>query len=492
MSLISIENLTFAYEGSYDNIFENVSLKLNTDWKLGFIGRNGRGKTTLLRLLMGQLEYRGKISADTEFEYFPYEVSDLHAMASDVAREAVPELEMWRLQREMSLLELDEDVLYRPFSTLSNGERTKLLLAALFMRENCFLLIDEPTNHLDMEARELVSRYLNPKKGFILVSHDRSFLDSCIDHVLSINRADIEVQKGNFSTWQQNAELRDSFELAENEKLKKDVRRLQAAARRTSDWSDSIEKTKYDTKNSGLRPDRGFIGHKSAKMMKRSKALENRRETALEEKSALLKNLETTESLKLSPLRYHADCLVEFSKVSVFYSGREICQNVSFEVHRGDAVALRGKNGSGKSSLIKLLCGEEIDHSGTICVGSGLVISYVPQDSSGLCGGLREHAATEGIDESLFLAILRKLGFERSQFEKNISEFSAGQRKKVMLARSLCQSAHLYVWDEPLNYIDVISRMQIETLLKEYRPTLVFIEHDKSFVQNIATKTVEL
>lgn len=140
--------------------------------------------------------------------------------------------EHWMLQRELSLLDVEEEVLYRPFSTLSNGEQTKVLLATLFLKENHFLLIDEPTNHLDMNAREKVGQYLNSKKGFILVSHDRMFLDQCIDHILSINKNNIEIQKGNFSTWQQNKERQDRFELAENEKLKKEIKILAAAARR--------------------------------------------------------------------------------------------------------------------------------------------------------------------------------------------------------------------------------------------------------------------
>lgn len=116
----------------------------------------------------------------------------------------------------------------------------------------------------------------------------------------------------------------------------------------------------------------------------------------------------------------------------------------------------------------------------------------MPQDASGLRGRLRDYAAGYGLDESLFLTILRKLGFERVQFEKDMGDYSAGQKKKVLLARSLCQSAHLYVWDEPLNYIDVLSRIQIEELLQAFRPTLLFVEHDRVFCENIATKTVEL
>ncbi|MEG0754315.1 MAG: ATP-binding cassette domain-containing protein, partial [Angelakisella sp.] len=226
MSLINISNLTFAYDGSYDNIFENLSLQLDTDWKLGFTGRNGRGKTTFLSLLMGKHSYSGTISASVHFDYFPFPVPDKSRDTIEVVGEIVPEYVAWRLSREFSLLELSEELLYRPFDTLSNGEQTKVLLAALFLRDNNFLLIDEPTNHLDIEGRALVSRYLSSKSGFILVSHDRTFLDNCVDHILSINRAGIDLQKGNFSSWYYNKQLADSYELAENEKLKKSINHL--------------------------------------------------------------------------------------------------------------------------------------------------------------------------------------------------------------------------------------------------------------------------
>ena len=221
MSLINIQNLTFAYEGSYDNVFENVSFQIDTDWKLGFTGRNGRGKTTFLKLLLGKYSYSGTISASVNFEYFPYKVADKSVNTIDIVEQIYPDYEYWQIVKELNLLQVDEEVLYRPFETLSNGEQTKVLLAVMFLKENSFLLIDEPTNHLDLQARETVSRYLNGKKGFILVSHDRAFLDGCIDHVLSINKTDIEIQQGNFSSWMANKTLQDNFELSENAKLKK-------------------------------------------------------------------------------------------------------------------------------------------------------------------------------------------------------------------------------------------------------------------------------
>jgi len=488
MSLINVTNLTFCYEGSYDNIFENVSFQIDTDWKLGFIGRNGRGKTTFLNLLLGKYEYEGNISASVNFEYFPYIVGDKSQLTMDVIEKTAGYFQLWELQRELSKLDVPDDVLYRPFETLSNGEQTKVLLAAMFLKENSFLLIDEPTNHLDVEARELVARYLNSKKGFILVSHDRVFLDSCIDHVLSINKANIEVQSGNFSTWYYNKQLQDNFELKKNEKLKKEIKRLEVSAKQKAGWSDRVEASKIGEHVF----DRGRVGHLAAKMMKRAKTIEKRREQAIEEKSRLLKNIETAESLKIKTVQHHAKRLVGLTGVSLFYGSKKVCGNVSFTIEQGDRIALWGRNGSGKSSIIKLICGENIEYTGNLYKAGNLVISYVPQDASFLKGSLNDYAEESKIDKSLFLTILRKLDFERVQFEKDMSDFSAGQKKKVLIARSLCENANLYIWDEPLNYIDIMSRMQIEELLMEHRPTMLFVEHDIAFCQNMATKIIEL
>ena len=492
MSLINVTNLTFSYDGSYDNIFENVSFQIDTDWKLGFTGRNGRGKTTFLNLLLGKYDFSGSISAKVTFEYFPFKVNNPKDSTLEVIEHIYPDYLHWQVMRELSLLQVSEDVLYRPFETLSNGEQTKILLATLFLKENSFLLIDEPTNHLDMSARKNVSDYLKTKRGFILVSHDRAFLDNCIDHILSINKANIEIQKGNFSSWWENKKKQDNFELAENEKLRKDITRLSTAAKRTSDWSDKVEKTKFGTRNSGVRPDRGYLGHKAAKMMKRSKTIEARQQSAIEDKAKLLKNIESAERLKISQLNFYIDRLIELENISIFYGDKTACERVSFTIEQGERIALWGKNGSGKSSIIKLICGENIAYTGSFRKASQLKISYVSQDTSYLRGNLTDYAAEHKIDESLFKAILRKLDFARVQFEKDMSDFSGGQKKKVLIAKSLCDKAHLHIWDEPLNFIDVISRLQIEELLLEYSPTILFVEHDTEFCKNIATKIIEL
>ena len=522
MSLISVNHLTFHYEGSADNIFEDVSFQIDTDWKLGFVARNGRGKTTFLKLLMAEnCEYRGSICCDESFEYFPFEIRDREKTFLENIEELYPEYELWKICRELSLLQVEDDILYRPFYTLSNGEQTKAMLAVLFSRENRFLLIDEPTNHLDIRGKETIREYLKKKKGFILVSHDRDFLDQCVDHILVINKTNIEVYKGNFSVWWEEKQRKDLWEKEENERLKKDIKRLKESARVKEEWADDIESRKIgkkaamEAKKKGVstKGRRAYIGEKTKRMEKRRKNLENREARAIEEKSGLLKNLETAENLKLFPLRHYKETLASLSDAAVCYmkpdGSRKELAAVSFDVKNGECVVLCGKNGCGKSSILKAViqAAEERDgfpitssisltdkicYTGSITTASGLKISYVPQDTSHLKGSLAVYAEKYHLDLTLFLMLLRKLDFGREQFEKDMEDYSGGQKKKVLIARSLCEQAHLYIWDESLNFIDVFSRMQIEELLLKYRPTMLLVEHDTTFMKKVGTKVVEI
>lgn len=523
MSLINIDNLTFGYIKE-ENIFDHVSFQIDTEWKLGLIGRNGKGKTTFLKLLTGEYEYSGKIEASAGFDYFPAKLNNTGRNSLEVIRNMIAPFTQWETQmqklladssqkalnifgeindeytasdgyiinelieREISKLDVSAEVLHQNFETLSSGEKLKLQLAGLFLKKNRFLLLDEPFSHLDSEGRQKMAQYLKSKKGFILVSHERELLDETVDHILSVNRENIELQKGNYTSWRQNKDYRDQFELNENEKLGKEIQKLQTAARRTSQWSDQIEKTKI---GSGC-PDRGYIGHKSAKMMARSKAIEKRQARTIEEKSALLKDLDKKVEIVLKPLEYVKKQYLFAEDLSVSYGGRIICRHISFSVSKGERIALTGKNGSGKSSILKLIAGEKIPHSGVLHTGSNMVISTVPQEVVFRHKNLREYAQSEGVDETLIKSTLTKLGFDKIFFDHELDELSDGQKKKIALAGSLSQSAHLYVWDEPLNAVDIISRIQIEELILKYQPTMIFVEHDKYFVDKIATKIIEV
>ncbi len=507
MSQISVNGLTFGYDGSADDIFENVSFSIDTAWRLGFIGRNGKGKTTFLRLLLSEYPYRGSISSTARFEYFPYRLTaeQLALTADELAEVLKPGCESWRVICELSLMDEDAEILYRPFGQLSPGQRTKVMLALLFSGENEFLLIDEPTNHLDSTAREKVKNYLAGKSGFILVSHDRDLLDACIDHVLVLNRRSIEVQSGTFSSWWENKQRADRFAESENEKHRREIKKLRQAAKRASDWADKSERTKigYDPIKETDRSisSRSFIGAKTKKMQSRVANLEKRIDREIEEREGLLQDIEQMKDLKLVTLTHHKNTLVNVRDYSLRYADAEepVISGLTFSIGRGERVALAGSNGCGKSTLIKriltALGGNELnpfEESGLFETASGLIVSYAGQDTAGLSGSVTGFCERRGIDRSLFCTIMRQLGTERGQFDKDISEYSEGQKKKVLIAASLSTPAHLYIWDEPLNYIDIFSRMQIEHLLTEYKPAMLFVEHDARFRERIAVKTVLL
>ncbi len=492
MSQINIQNLTFGYDGTSENVFENINFYFDTNWKIGLIGRNGKGKTTLLNLLLGKYEYKGKIYGLVNFEYFPYEIKNKKLPIFNIISDIYPDYELWKILIKMNELELEEDCLYCPFENLSNGQQTKLLLAILFTKENNFLLIDEPTNHMDSSSRECVQRFLNKQKGFMVVSHDRDFLDNCVDHIISINKNDIEIQKGNFTTWWENKQNQDNFEIAQNEKLKKDISRLEESINQTLKWSKLIENSKNGTRIAGLRPDKGAIGHKAAKMAQRAKAIEFRQKNMLEEKTNLLKNIEKQDDLFLNFKENKSDTLLEVKELSIFYDKKKVLDNLSFSIKNGDKVAISGNNGSGKTSLLKVLMGEDIKYTGLVYKSKKTKISYISQKYDFLCGSLIEFAKDNNLNQTKFFTMLVKLGFTKEQLKINIENFSAGQKKKVLISKSLCEEANLYIWDEPLNYIDVISRIQIEQLLKEANITLIFVEHDKAFVRNISTQIIEI
>lgn len=496
MGTIQVENVSFKYDQMVDKLFDSLNLKIDESWKLGLIGRNGRGKTTLLRLLLGQLDYQGQIVSNLNFYYYPQTVVDKDVPTIEVVKNLahLEEYDLWKIEIELDKLQVDTDVLQQEFSTLSPGERTKVLLAILFLDESGFQLIDEPTNHLDIEGRKIVSDYLKSKKGFIVISHDKAFLNPVIDHVISINRADVDVYKGNFDTWQMNKDRQDQHELDQKGQLKKDINRLHETAVKRENWSNSAEAQKNKNRyKESVNLDKGFISHKSAKMMKKAKTAEKRVDSAISEKQSLLKNIEIEEPITLNyQALTHPELLINVENLSLKHA-EIVTPTVNFEVKRGQVISLIGQNGIGKTTIFKQILGlkQPFEQTGNISKANNLKISYLAQDNE-LQGKIRELAEAKQIEPELVFSNLRKLGFERYLFDQPVEQMSQGQRRKVALALSLSQEANIYFWDEPLNYLDVITRQQIITAIKKQQPTMLLIDHDVDLIEAVSTKQIHL
>ncbi|MBQ7274456.1 MAG: ABC-F family ATP-binding cassette domain-containing protein [Clostridiales bacterium] len=478
MPLINIKNLTFGYDGSDTMLFDNISVGIDSSWRLALAGRNGRGKTTFFKLLRGELPYSGTITGVPETVTFPCE--DL------------PDVPEWRVKKELNLLGVDPDIMWRPMETLSGGERTKLMLAHLFAQDGIYPLIDEPTNHLDRHGRETIARYLASKDGFILISHDRDFLDICTDHTLVITRTGVELTQAVFSTWWDNNEARQAGEQARNDQLKKEMSSIDAAMKKNAQWSRKAEsdKSRNNSKVSENHLRRVYEASRAAKLMSLSKNLEQRNERKLEEKKSLLRDVEKTEKLKIEGTVHHNRTPVRLNDVTLLRWGEPVAEHISLTVEAGKKISLQGPNGCGKSTLFKFLAGrgeeEGITVEGDAYLAPGLKISYLSQDTSSLKGTLYDACAERGADRTQFSTILVKMGFTKEMLYRDSSCLSLGQKKCVMTALSLCEKADLYIWDEPLNYIDVYLRREIERLVKNSEITMLFVEHDSAFAREVA------
>lgn len=457
MGSIKISNVSFRYEDSSNHIFNNLNLDLDSSWKLGLVGRNGRGKTTFLNLLQGKLVGRGEIQTKLNFSYYPIRIKDPANITLYELQDQIM-FEQWKLERELNLMHVDSNLIWQPFNTLSGGEQTKILLALSFIDENSFPLIDEPTNHLDEESRQEICKYLTKHhKGYIVVSHDRNFLNQVTDHVLAIENTEIHLYQGNYATYEQIKEARDEFNREKNEKIAGEIKNLHNQKEQFYHWAQKIEarknlgqKTQYIL-NRRARVNKAAIGHAAAKMMKKSITRRNRMDKKIEEKEGLMVNIEDIPKLTMNFQSNYHSAFLKFllNKVSANSNGR--CE-----------------------------------------LTNGLRISYLPQDLTIYQGSLKNFALHQKLSYEDLLNILKKMGFPHTNFNVPIEEMSMGQQKRIALAKSLLEPADLYLWDEPANYLDVFNQDQLINLLQEVKPAMLLIDHDQYFIEQVADERIKL
>ena len=535
MPNIIVRDLSFSYAERHSDLFNNLSFTLSSTWRCALVGRNGRGKTTLLRLLDGQLvPQAGQIDLPLASLMFPGRANHA-ALSRDAAKTAAGpygalEAQIRKLSQRTDTSSLDQlnDTLehyeaiegyeidaaierelqalhvdgLRPMAQLSSGEQTRVLLAGLFARKQVFPLIDEPTNHLDRAGRKLVARYLAAKSGYLLVSHDRDFIDQCCDHVMGLNRVDTRIIQGNYSEYRRELDRDNERELRTNVRLKKDIRRLKQAAGERRSGALAREREK------GAHNDRGYIGHKAAKQMQRALNIERRKTRAVAQTEGLLQNLDKVRALKLTSTgRKVGTTLCQVNNLGFGFGDTQIARDISFELQVGERILVSGPNGAGKSCLLKTLMGRIKPFSGNVRWSPGVTWQRLCQQPDapftpptdwhlfrqvlgvlGVSGDVIE--ATQASNTQLFQTADKAT--HRSEKHAQNTSLSEGQLKKIELAYSFLQPVDLLIWDEPLNFIDLETREQLLALILQTQPTMLLVEHDTFFTKRCTTRELSL
>ncbi len=495
-----------------ENVLNGVTFHINEGERVGILGKNGAGKTTLFRLLTGEyLPDEGQVSIApnrrigliSQIPVYPggYTVEDV--LDTAFARIHEIEAELKSLADRMAAGESGEDLLRRYdrlsasfeqsggydlqikvnkvcnglgiptamrerlFSELSGGEKTRINLARLILEDTDILLLDEPTNHLDLHAVEWLEEYVSHFRGTVLtISHDRYFLDRCVDRIIALNEGKAEFYSGNYSFYVIERERRYQERLKQYEKEQAKIEQLTRAAQQMHLW--------------------GFMGND--KLHKRAFSMEKR-----------IEKLQTTDRPRqeknmtsgFQSVDFRGDLLFEIEGVSKSYGARRLFENVELSVVGGERIGLLGDNGTGKTTLLKILLREELPDGGGVRFGPTTKVGYLPQivtfenrERTVLDTLLYEKNCTaqEARDQ---LAAFR---FRGEDVFKSVSSLSGGELSRLKLCMLMMDGINLLILDEPTNHLDVNAREWIEQAVEQFDGALLFVSHDRYFINRFAQR----
>lgn len=510
---IGVSNLTKIF--GVDKIFENVTFDVKTKDKIGLIGRNGTGKTTLIKILAGyenfqngQLNKRKGLTIGYLEQIPNY---DDENTVLDVLNEAFRHIEeikirMEQLERtfenlegeELELaikkysslhdsyeiaggynskeklykilhgLEITEDMQNRKFNLLSGGEKTRVILGKILLEEPDLLLLDEPSNHLDIKSVEWLEEYLNAYQGtIVMVSHDRYFLDRVVNKIIELDQDGAQIYYGSYSKYVAEKELRFLQAMKEYESQQKKIKKMEEQIQRYRIWGEMRD---------------------SDKMYKRAKELEKRLEK-IEKINKPIVEKKTAD--------FHMDVVVRTGKevirvnnISKTFESKKLFDNLSFTLFYKDSMCILGENGTGKSTVLKIILDDITSDGGDVKIGSNVKIGYLPQE----VGFDKEDVSIVdyfsyyyGISLGEARKELAKILFTGEDVYKHISTLSGGEKSRLKLGMLIYENVNTLILDEPTNHLDIESREVLEENLINYEGTILFVSHDRYFVDKIAT-----
>ncbi|GAB6772308.1 ribosomal protection-like ABC-F family protein [Bacillus cereus] len=516
MTICSVNNVTKSFGGNI--IFENILLEIKNGERVGLVGRNGSGKTTIFQLLTGMesldagaihMKKGTRIGHVAQIPKFDESMTVYEVLSSAFKTEKELEREMRTLEKDMaeeqehSVLqklmerygviqekfaflggyEIEANIMKvanglqvtelfpRSFLELSGGEQTKVSLAYMLLQKPDLLLLDEPTNHLDLFAVEWLEQFLKEYNGTVMViSHDRYFLDEVVTKIFDLEDGEIHVYHTNYSRFVEEKEERLLQEFQAYQEQQKKIKKMKEAIKRLREWA-----------NQANPPNEGL--HKRARSMERAlERMQKLKKPILERKQM---------GLQFEGQDRSGKDVVVMKEVSKGFADHPLFNEVNLHVRFQERAAIVGRNGTGKTTLLKLLLEQIEPDAGEIRIGSSVKIGYLSQHAYGnrksnVLEAFREYVA---VTEGEARHILAKFLFYGPAVFKKVTQLSGGEKMRLRLAQLMYQDINFLILDEPTNHLDIESREVLEEALEQYNGTILAVSHDRYFLNKLFEKT---
>ena len=541
MSYITGTSISYSYPDSCFNILEDLSFKINPESKIGLIGANGCGKTTLFKIISKQIsDFDGSISkhrnlkigllpqeidfsaAKTPAEYIWLEFPQLfsiqneikHIEASQTETSGIrlgelysrfSELDGYNVENRINKLTNEfgftYDRLSQDIANFSGGEKTKLGLVKLLADKPDLLLLDEPTNHLDLETLSWLESYLSKLKiPYVVISHDRKFLDKAVNSIWLLKSGKIKEFTGNYSFFKDSSEAELERQKEMLEQKKKEISRLKKSASSQRTEANSIENFKFKrsiAKNGAIcKRDAGSgSGVRIQNKQKAANVIEKRLERKIQEAEDSKPFIEKKRSIHFEECHLKNRTVLKVGSLCKSFETCELFKNLNFWVENGESLAIKGPNGSGKTTLLRILFKKDSDFTGEISWAPKANIGYYAQEFEQLdptSSILDEVIQGNYEEQTRARIILGSLRLEKDKVNQKISTLSIGEKSKTALAKLLFSNPDVMLLDEPTNHLEIQVRESLENALLDYKGTIILVSHDRYFCEKIATRSISL